>query len=51
VAITRAMDELYISFPMMHMVRGGGVQRMMASRFLAEVPRETYEKLSFRGTW
>lgn len=51
VAITRAMDELYISFPMMHAVRGGGVQRLMASRFLAEVPPESYEKLSFRGSW
>ncbi|MEX0323473.1 MAG: ATP-dependent helicase [Puniceicoccaceae bacterium] len=51
VAITRAMDELYISFPMMHAVRGGGVQRLMASRFLAEIPPENYEKLSFRGSW
>ncbi len=51
VAVTRAMNELYISFPMMHAVRGGGVQRMMASRFLSEVPRENYEKLSFRGSW
>lgn len=51
VAITRAMDELYISFPMMHAVRGGGVQRLMASRFLAEIPPENYEKLSFRASW
>ena len=51
VAITRAMNELYISFPMMHAVRGGGVQRLMPSRFLAEVPKENYEKLSFRAAW
>ena len=51
VAITRAMNELYISFPMMHMVRGGGVQRLMPSRFLSEIPKETYEKLSFRSAW
>lgn len=50
VAITRAMDELYISFPMMHAGRGG-VQRLMPSRFLSEIPREDYEKLSFRGGW
>ncbi|MEX0326063.1 MAG: ATP-dependent helicase [Puniceicoccaceae bacterium] len=51
VAITRAMNELYISFPMMHMVRGGGVQRLMPSRFLQEIPKENYEKLSFRSAW
>ncbi|MGA1205418.1 MAG: ATP-dependent helicase [Opitutales bacterium] len=51
VAVTRAMDELYISFPMMHAVRGGGVQRLMASRFLGDIPKEHYEKLSFRATW
>jgi DNA helicase-2/ATP-dependent DNA helicase PcrA len=50
VAITRAMDELYISFPMMHAGRGS-VQRLMPSRFLAEVPRDDYEKLSFRTGW
>jgi len=50
VAITRAMDELYISFPMMHAGRGG-VQRLMPSRFLAEIPRESYEKLSVRTSW
>jgi DNA helicase-2/ATP-dependent DNA helicase PcrA len=51
VAVTRAMNELYISFPMMHAVRGGGVQRLMASRFLSDIPKEAYEKLSFRPTW
>ncbi|HSH10018.1 MAG TPA: ATP-dependent helicase [Oceanipulchritudo sp.] len=50
VAITRAMDELYISFPMMHAGRGG-VQRLMPSRFLAEIPRDSYEKLSVRPGW
>ena len=50
VAVTRAMNELYVSFPMMHAGRGG-VQRMNASRFLAELPAEDYEKLSFRGSW
>jgi DNA helicase-2/ATP-dependent DNA helicase PcrA len=51
VAVTRAMNELYLSFPMIHAGRGGGVQRMMPSRFLAEVPSETYEKLSYGSRW
>jgi DNA helicase II / ATP-dependent DNA helicase PcrA len=51
VAITRAMDELYLSFPMMHATRGGGVQRLLPSRFLADIPREHYEKLSYGSRW
>ena len=50
VAITRAMDELYISFPMMHAGRGG-VQRLLPSRVLAAIPGEEYEKLSYRAGW
>jgi len=51
VGITRAMNELYLSFPMMHAQRGGGVQRLLPSRFLGEIPGHTYEKLSFRTAW
>lgn len=51
VAVTRAMNELYISFPMMHAQRGGGVQRLMPSRFLGEIEKGTYDKLSFRPAW
>lgn len=50
VAITRAMNELTISYPMMHAQRGGGVQRLMPSRFLAEIPRDSYEKLTVRSS-
>lgn len=46
VAVTRAMNELWISFPMIHAGRGG-VQRLLPSRFLAEIPKDRYEKLSF----
>lgn len=48
VAVTRAMDELYISFPLMHAGRGG-VQRLLPSRFLSEVPRGCYEKVNLRS--
>jgi DNA helicase-2/ATP-dependent DNA helicase PcrA len=51
VAVTRAMNELYISFPMMHAQRGGGVQRLMPSRFLSEIEKGNYDKLSFRPAW
>ena len=51
VAITRAMNELYLSFPMMHANRSGGVQRLMPSRFLSEIPKESYEKLSIGSRW
>jgi DNA helicase-2/ATP-dependent DNA helicase PcrA len=51
VAITRAMNELYISFPLMHASRGGGIQRLLASRFLAEIPKDDYEKLSYGHGW
>jgi DNA helicase-2/ATP-dependent DNA helicase PcrA len=51
VAITRAMNELYISFPMIHAQRGGGVQRLAPSRFLGEISPEHVEKLTFRAGW
>ncbi len=50
VAITRAMDELYLCFPMLCADRGG-VQHLQPSRFLAEIPKDCVEKLSFRGDW
>lgn len=50
VAVTRAMNELYIAFPLMHAGRNG-VQRLLPSRFLAEIPKECYEKLSVTPQW
>lgn len=50
VAVTRAMNELIISFPMMHTGRGT-VQRLLPSRFLAEIPRDQYEKISYGHSW
>lgn len=51
VAVTRAMDSLYITVPMLNAVRGGGVQRLMPSRFLTEIPKELYEKVHVRNVW
>lgn len=50
VAVTRAMNELYIAFPMMHAGRGG-VQRLLPSRFLSDIPKTCYEKLSVASRW
>ncbi|MCC5834540.1 MAG: ATP-dependent helicase [Opitutales bacterium] len=48
VAVTRAMDELYLSFPLIHHTRGGS-QHMEPSRFLREIPKEHYEKLHYHS--
>jgi len=46
VAITRAMDELYLSYPMMRAVASGGSEDMMqqASRFLNELPGDLVDE-------
>jgi DNA helicase-2/ATP-dependent DNA helicase PcrA len=54
VAVTRAKDELYLSYPLFRMTGGdtGGFQR--ASRFLSEIPKSHYQELSIRfqgGNW
>ena len=54
VALTRAKDELYLTYPLFRMTSGdsGGFQR--ASRFLAELPKSHYQELSLRqrtGGW
>jgi DNA helicase-2/ATP-dependent DNA helicase PcrA len=51
VAVTRAMDELYLTVPLMHQPRGGGLQRMAPSRFLADIPDAHYDKLSLGHGW
>lgn len=47
VAVTRAMEELYICFPMVNSGRGQAM-RLEPSRFLQDLPRSTYEKLQYR---
>jgi len=54
VAVTRAKDELYLTYPVFRMTGGdtGGFQR--ASRFLAELPKTHYQEFSIRhqaGHW
>jgi DNA helicase-2/ATP-dependent DNA helicase PcrA len=54
VAITRAKDELYLTYPLFRMSGGdaGGFQRL--SRFVAEVPKKHYQELALRspnGHW
>jgi len=54
VAVTRAKDELYLTYPLFRLTGGdtGGFQR--ASRFLAEVPKAHYQEFSLRhqgGQW
>jgi len=46
VAITRAKDELYISYPMIRTVAGGGSDDMIQqpSRFLSELPDELIDE-------
>jgi DNA helicase-2/ATP-dependent DNA helicase PcrA len=41
VAITRAKNELYLSYPLMRFAQGkGGNSRQQPSRFLNEIPKE-----------
>jgi DNA helicase-2/ATP-dependent DNA helicase PcrA len=54
VAVTRAKDELYLTFPLFRMTGGdsGGFQR--PSRFVAELPKTHYQEFSIRhqsGNW
>jgi DNA helicase-2/ATP-dependent DNA helicase PcrA len=48
VAVTRAMNELYISVPLMQSNRGS-VQRLSPSRFLSEINPATFEKIQYRA--
>ena len=47
VAVTRAMDELYLAYPMIQ-TSGGPPQRLNPSRFVQEIPQEAYETLRTR---
>ncbi|MFP4540330.1 MAG: ATP-dependent helicase [Opitutales bacterium] len=50
VAVTRAMDELYLTIPFLNSGRGGGSLRLEPSRFITELPPDRYERLGFRPT-
>jgi DNA helicase-2/ATP-dependent DNA helicase PcrA len=49
VALTRARDELYLSFPLLRLSPGStGDMRQVPSRFLKELPREMFEEWNLR---
>ena len=49
VAITRARDELYLSYPLIRMMQGyGGDAMQMPSRFLKEIPPELIDEWNLR---
>lgn len=50
VAVTRAMEELYLAFPKVT-ASGGPPQLLEPSRFLREVPDSYYEVLRMRTGW
>ena len=49
VAVTRAKDELYLTYPQMHLGSGYGDLLQRPSRFLLEVPREHLEEWQVGG--
>jgi DNA helicase-2/ATP-dependent DNA helicase PcrA len=49
VAITRARDELYLSYPLIRAMQSyGGDAMQMPSRFLKEIPRELIDEWNLR---
>jgi DNA helicase-2/ATP-dependent DNA helicase PcrA len=51
VAITRARNELYLSYPLMRAGYGGGETRQTESRFVRDLPRELLEEWNLRQYW
>jgi DNA helicase II / ATP-dependent DNA helicase PcrA len=48
VAITRARNELYLSYPLIRSVPGGGPEPQLPSRFLKEIPTTLVEECNLR---
>lgn len=48
VAVTRARDELFLTYPQLRASGGDGGGFVRASRFLAELPKESYQELALR---
>ena len=51
VAVTRAMDELYLSYPCMSFSSGYGDPLQRPSRFLGEIPRQLVEEWQVGGSF
>lgn len=49
VAVTRAKDELYLTYPQMHLGSGYGDMLQRPSRFLGEIPKELLEEWQVGG--
>lgn len=51
VAVTRAKNELYISYPRVATRAGPGGMMLQPSRFLQELPNDLYEELRIKRSW
>lgn len=51
VAVTRAKNELYISYPRVASRAGPGGMMLQPSRFLLELPNGLYEELRIKRSW
>jgi len=49
VAVTRAKNELYLSYPLIRMAQGYGEAMQQPSRFLGELPKELREEWTLRS--
>ena len=47
-AITRARNELYLTYPLMRRVQGAGDAIQQRSRFLKEIPTELVEEWNLK---
>jgi DNA helicase-2/ATP-dependent DNA helicase PcrA len=51
VAVTRARNELYLSYPLMRLLPGvSGDAMQQPSRFISEIPKDLYEEWNLRTT-
>jgi DNA helicase II / ATP-dependent DNA helicase PcrA len=48
VAVTRAKNELYLSYPLLRFAQGGGNALQQPSRFLGELPKELLDEWNLR---
>src|SRR6185503_16404426 len=49
VAITRARNELYLSYPLVRAIGGGGDAMQQPSRFLSEIPRDLLDEWNLKA--
>ena len=49
VAVTRARDELYLTYPLLRLNAGYGEMMQRPSRFLGEIPKALIEEWQIRG--